>query len=286
VGTGKKVEGDDHVAMLREESEPLSGRIAASPQAFESQHRPDSLHQSPMILLHQIGLVYPPRSAEGSSVARPTLLELRQVVLDLRRIVVCVTEMPRSAIMITRSRKLSLKLVYQTHKMMICPSKCHPLKRSSIGTNRCIPSSSSATLAFAPEPTFASRLSRDLVLPANRFAISGIASVYGKANANIFPPAATATYCFPPVIYVIGDAFQLSFVSKCQSSFPVLASAAANAPLSSQKNTRPPAVESTPPQDTLGLVCGISYAILPVSRSIARRNFRGRSPGTSRDAPP
>jgi hypothetical protein len=33
------------------------------------------------------------------------------------RIVVCVTEMPRSAIMITRSRKLSLKLVYQlTHK--------------------------------------------------------------------------------------------------------------------------------------------------------------------------
>src|SRR5713101_8131562 len=60
--------------------------------------------------------------------------------------------MPRSAIMITRSRRLSLKLVYQaTHKMMICPSKCRPLNRSSIGTNRCISSSSPASLAFAPE---------------------------------------------------------------------------------------------------------------------------------------
>src|SRR5882672_3193435 len=61
--------------------------------------------------------------------------------------------MPRSAIMITRSRKLSLKLVYQlTHKTMICRSKCRPLNRPSIGTNRCISSSSPATLAFAPEP--------------------------------------------------------------------------------------------------------------------------------------
>jgi hypothetical protein len=56
--------------------------------------------------------------------------------------------------MITRSRKLSLKLVYQlTHQMMICRSKCRPLNRSSIGTNRCISSSSPASLAFAPEPT-------------------------------------------------------------------------------------------------------------------------------------
>src|ERR1700693_5004089 len=51
--------------------------------------------------------------------------------------------MSRSAIMITRSRRLRLKLVYQaTHKMMLCPSKCRPLNRSSIGTNRCICSSS------------------------------------------------------------------------------------------------------------------------------------------------
>jgi len=43
-------------------------------------------------------------------------------------------------IMITRSRELSLKLVYQlTHKMVICRSKCRPLNRSSIGLNDCIP---------------------------------------------------------------------------------------------------------------------------------------------------
>src|SRR2546429_25076 len=54
--------------------------------------------------------------------------------------------------MITRSGKLSLNLVYQlTHKTMICRSKCRPLNRSAIGTNRCISSSSPATLAFAPE---------------------------------------------------------------------------------------------------------------------------------------
>src|ERR1700694_5306927 len=63
--------------------------------------------------------------------------------------VVWVTEIPRSAIMITRSRKLSLKLVYQlTHRTMICRSKCRPLNRSLIRTNRCIPSPSSATPAF------------------------------------------------------------------------------------------------------------------------------------------
>src|SRR6266852_512898 len=70
--------------------------------------------------------------------------------------------MPRSAIMITRSRKLSLKLVYQlTHKTMICRSKCRPLNRSSIGANRCISSSSPATLAFAPEPLHGYRSTRE-----------------------------------------------------------------------------------------------------------------------------
>src|SRR5450631_2086905 len=51
--------------------------------------------------------------------------------------------------MITRSRKLSLKLVYQlTHQTMICRSKCRPLNRFSIGTNRCISSSSPVTLSL------------------------------------------------------------------------------------------------------------------------------------------
>src|SRR5215471_19146692 len=51
--------------------------------------------------------------------------------------VVCASEMPRSAIMITRSLKLNLKLVYQlTQRMMICLSKCHPLNNASTKTNR------------------------------------------------------------------------------------------------------------------------------------------------------
>src|SRR6266851_7022511 len=51
--------------------------------------------------------------------------------------------MPRSAIMITKSLRLSLKLVYQlTQRMMICPSKCRPLNSTSTGTDGCILSSS------------------------------------------------------------------------------------------------------------------------------------------------
>jgi hypothetical protein len=74
---------------------------------------------------------------------QPTTMCLSQVA----------TQPPGSPIMITRSRELSLKLVYQlTHKMMICRSKCRPLNRPSIGTNCCISSSSPATYAFAPEP--------------------------------------------------------------------------------------------------------------------------------------
>src|SRR6516165_3798352 len=63
--------------------------------------------------------------------------------------------MPRSAIMMTKSLKLNLKLVYQlTHRMMICPSKCRPLNNASTGTNRCILSSSPDRALFAPEPIF------------------------------------------------------------------------------------------------------------------------------------
>jgi hypothetical protein len=51
--------------------------------------------------------------------------------------------MPRSAIIITKSLRLNLKLVYQlTHRMMICPSKCRPYNSASTGTNGCILSSS------------------------------------------------------------------------------------------------------------------------------------------------
>ena len=34
-GHGKEVEGDDHLTMVSEEGEPVSGRIAASPQALQ-----------------------------------------------------------------------------------------------------------------------------------------------------------------------------------------------------------------------------------------------------------
>src|SRR6516225_5339103 len=68
--------------------------------------------------------------------------------------VVCVSVMPRSAIMMTKSLKLNLKLVYQlTHRRMICPSKWRPLNNASTGTNRCILSSSPDHDRFAPEPS-------------------------------------------------------------------------------------------------------------------------------------
>jgi hypothetical protein len=51
-------------------------------------------------------------------------------------------------------------------KTMICRSKCRPLNRSSIGTNRCISSSSPATLAFAPEPHGSSPLDARVFRPA------------------------------------------------------------------------------------------------------------------------
>src|SRR5271166_6307931 len=52
-------------------------------------------------------------------------------------IVVCAREIPRSANISTRSRKLSLNLKYQrTQRMMISRSKWRPLKRSSMLSNR------------------------------------------------------------------------------------------------------------------------------------------------------
>jgi hypothetical protein len=47
-----------------------------------------------------------------------------------------------------------------THKKMICRSKFRPLNTSSIGTNRCISSSSPVPRAFAPEPTVPDRAGR------------------------------------------------------------------------------------------------------------------------------
>src|SRR4051812_28934323 len=99
-------------------------------------------------------------------------------------------------------------------------------------------------------------------------------------------PEAIAMYCLPPAVYVIGDAFQFWLVWKCHRDFPVLASTAAKAPLSSPKKTTPPAVDSPPPHVEPGPVCGTSQTILPVSISSARRTFSRDSPGALRVPPP
>ena len=46
-------------------------------------------------------------------------------------------------------------------------------------------------------------------------------------------PAATAMYCLPSTMYVIGPPFQLWPVLKCHSGLPVCASTATKAPLPS-----------------------------------------------------
>ena len=48
---------------------------------------------------------------------------------------------------------------------------------------------------------------------------------------RIFGPAATATYCFPRTLNVIGDAFMRTFVGKCHSVSPERSSTASNPPL-------------------------------------------------------
>src|SRR5271169_1874473 len=71
--------------------------------------------------------------------------------------------MPRSAIIWTRSRELSLKARYHlTHRMMVSWSKCRPLNRSCAEVGSVIPAVIGADLArrpgyrafqqFAPEP--------------------------------------------------------------------------------------------------------------------------------------
>src|ERR1700722_19778829 len=74
-------------------------------------------------------------------------------------IVVCARESPRSAIISTRSRKLSLSRRYQrTQRTIISRSKCRPLKSSSMLSTRQLyrsnnqPANYAALTQFAPEP--------------------------------------------------------------------------------------------------------------------------------------
>ena len=87
-------------------------------------------------------------------------------------------------------------------------------------------------------------------------------------------------YCFSPTMYMIGEAFLVSLVWKSQSSFPVAASATANAPRFSQKKTRPSAVESTPPYETFALLdCGIFASDLRGFQIDSPRSFLRCSSG-------
>ena len=61
------------------------------------------------------------------------------------------------------------------------------------------------------------------------------------------PPDAMAMYCWPSNWYAIGEACQFAFAWNDHNGLPLAASAAANAPLSSPKNTRPVDVASVPP---------------------------------------
>src|ERR1700747_1162744 len=74
--------------------------------------------------------------------------------------------MPRSAIIWTRSRELSLKARYHlTHRMMISWSKCRPLNRSCAELGSVIPAVIAGYRAFqqfAPEPTRAEKLRRQM----------------------------------------------------------------------------------------------------------------------------
>ena len=83
----------------------------------------------PATLDFDVGFVDAPRLAHRASKAVPALFEFRSIAL---LIVVCASESPRSAIISTRSRKLSLYRRYQrTQSTMISLSKWRPLKRSS-----------------------------------------------------------------------------------------------------------------------------------------------------------
>src|SRR5437763_4012085 len=124
--------GSVHIAAsAQEEIHCMSGLV----------HGPIQVHPPAPNLY--ICLVHPPGSTNRTGISTPALLEFGQVMLDHRRIVVCVSVMPRSAIMITKSLRLNLKLVYQlTQRMMIWPSKCRPLNSASIGPKgRILPSS-------------------------------------------------------------------------------------------------------------------------------------------------
>jgi hypothetical protein len=112
----------------------------------------------PTTLDLDVGLVDAPRPADLAREAVPTLLELGNVAQERRMMVVWARDNPRSAIISTRSRKLSLYRRYQrTQRMMMSRSKWRPLKSSStlsikITLRPSPPGDYAPFTPFAPEP--------------------------------------------------------------------------------------------------------------------------------------
>src|SRR4051812_47622163 len=98
-------------------------------------------------------------------------------------------------------------------------------------------------------------------------------------KAKMLEPAAMAMYCLPSKEYVMGEAFQDSFVLKLHNGFPVMASAAMSSPVSAAKMTSPVAVARVPPQDCAGPGCGSSQTTAPVRMFNAFRILSGFGSG-------
>ena len=70
---------------------------------------------------------------QSSTCGGPLLVNVSEPFFHMSMIVVWAREIPRSGIISTRSRKLSLNpRYYRTHRMMVSRSKWRPLKRSSM----------------------------------------------------------------------------------------------------------------------------------------------------------
>src|SRR5271157_5728013 len=99
-----------------------------------------AIEVDPLAFDFDVGFIHTPRVTDRGCVMIPALLEFPTYCCTHRRIVVWDRVMPRSAIIWTRSRKLSLNVMYHlTHRMMISWSKCRPFQQ------------------FAPEPSGAYR---------------------------------------------------------------------------------------------------------------------------------
>src|ERR1700758_5572430 len=113
-----------------------------------------AIEVDPLAFDFDVGFIHTPGVADWPCVMIPALSGT--YCCTHRRIVVWHRVMPRSAIIWTRSRKLSLKVRYhRTQSTMISWSKCRPLNRSCAEVGSVIPAVTARMPAFQqfePEP--------------------------------------------------------------------------------------------------------------------------------------